>query len=72
MPLERQFDVVARRAVDGMKTAVGEAARRARERVVIVGTLDGVVRGLAAGFLLEERVLLPGSERGAVVTFRRS
>jgi 16S rRNA (guanine527-N7)-methyltransferase len=72
MPEGRQFDVVAMRAVDDMRAAVREAARRARERVVIVGTMDVAVEPGLAGFLLEERVLLPGSERGAVVTFRRS
>src|SRR5271165_5331766 len=50
MPEARRFDVVAMRAVDDMGAAVGEAARRAKERVMIVGSLGSTADRDVEGF----------------------
>jgi len=60
MPAERQFDVVALRAVEGMDRAVGEAGLRAAGRVLILGTArHSVYPGLAENFRMDEPVPLP-------------
>lgn len=72
MPEGRQFDVVAMRAVDDMRAAVEGAARRAREGLMIVGTMDMVIDpAMASGFAVEDRVALPGSQRRALLILRR-
>jgi 16S rRNA (guanine527-N7)-methyltransferase len=72
MPAGRQFDVVAMRAVDDMPAAVGEAARRARGRVMIVGSSGSTAElGLVEGFRLEEPVALPGLAEGVLLVARR-
>ena len=38
MPASRRFDVVTLRAVDNMEAALGEAGRRAGQRILILGT----------------------------------
>lgn len=72
MPAERQFDVVALRAVDRMDRAVVEAGLRARERVLIVGTAGQTIYpGLAEGFRMEA-VALPESDEGVLWIAHRS
>jgi 16S rRNA (guanine527-N7)-methyltransferase len=72
MPGERRFDVVTLRAVDHMERAVAEAAQRATDRVLIVGTTgQGVYPGLTVDFRMEEPVPLPGLSDGALWIARR-
>lgn len=66
MPAEQQYDVVAMRAVNRMERAVAEAAVRARERVLIIGTADDSYPGLLEGFVMAEAVPLPGLNSGAL------
>jgi 16S rRNA (guanine527-N7)-methyltransferase len=72
MPEERQFDVVAMRAVDDMRAAVGEAARRARGRVMIVGSSGSTAeQGVVEGLRVEESITLPGLAEGVLLVMRR-
>jgi 16S rRNA (guanine527-N7)-methyltransferase len=72
MPESRRFDVVAMRAVDDMRAAMDAAARRARERVMIVGTSRlAANQGLTEGFRLEELIALPGLTDGVLLVMRR-
>jgi 16S rRNA (guanine527-N7)-methyltransferase len=69
---ERQFDVVALRAVDGMVEAVREASVRAEGRVMILSTeagLDAV--GALEGFERAGRIALPESTNGVLEILRR-
>jgi 16S rRNA (guanine527-N7)-methyltransferase len=68
MPVGRQFDVVAMRAVDKMEAAVAEAAKRARERVLILGTSGAEY----SEFGRVETVGLPGSADGVLWIGRRA
>jgi 16S rRNA (guanine527-N7)-methyltransferase len=70
MPPERQFDVVAMRAVDDMGAAVRDAARRAKERVMIVGSSGSTANQVAEGFRLEESIALPGLAEGVLLVMR--
>lgn len=72
MHADRQFDAVAMRAVDDMEAAVGEAANRASDRVVIIGTARLVAYpALATDFNFEEPVALPESPGGVLLIARR-
>lgn len=71
MPAERQFDVVAMRAVDRMERALAEAARRARERVLIAGPAGGSYSGPLKDFRMAEAVPLPGLSSGALWIAKR-
>ena len=72
MHADRQFDAVAMRAVDDMVAAVGEAAIRASDRVVIIGTARLVAYpALATDFNFEEPVALPESPGGVLLIARR-
>jgi len=70
MPVRRRFDVVAMRAVDKMGAAVREAAARAVERVVVVGTMRS---GLESGesFEAARAVGLPESKDGVLLIAER-
>jgi 16S rRNA (guanine527-N7)-methyltransferase len=70
MPVERQFDVVAMRAVDTMGVAVGEGAKRAWERMLILGT-SGMDYPETQGFGRVEKVRLPGSADGVLLIAQR-
>jgi 16S rRNA (guanine527-N7)-methyltransferase len=73
MPSERRFDAVALRAVDDMDSAVREAGLRARERVLIVGTVrHPVYSGLAENFQMDEPVSLPESNGGVLWVAHRN
>jgi 16S rRNA (guanine527-N7)-methyltransferase len=66
MPTERRFDLVAMRAVDDMGLAVVEAGRRAKGRVMVLGSA-GLPPGFGSeGFLLREPVGLPGSDHSVL------
>jgi hypothetical protein len=60
MPAERRFDVVAMRAVEDMGTAEAEAARRAKGRVMVLGTARSSVFAGVEGFAVGEPETLPG------------
>jgi 16S rRNA (guanine527-N7)-methyltransferase len=73
MPGARRFDAVALRAVDEMERAVGEAGFRAREQVLIVGTVrQPVYPGLAKNFRMDEPVSLPESNGGVLWVAHRN
>jgi len=59
------------RGVDEMESAVGEAGRRAKERVMILGVRSADYPSLARDFGMEERVGLPGSREGVLLVARR-
>jgi len=70
MPVERLFDAVALRAVDGMREAVGVAARRVLLGgwlVLMVGAGDIALPGEYAG----RETAIPGSDRGRVILAQR-
>jgi 16S rRNA (guanine527-N7)-methyltransferase len=68
----RRFDAVTMRAVDKMGAAVLEGAARARERLLILGTLGFVdYPGLAEEFERMESVRLPGSKDGILLIAER-
>jgi hypothetical protein len=72
MPAAKCFDAVVLRAVDEMDRAVREAALRASERVLIVGTArQSGYAGLADGFRLDEPLALPESNDGILWVARR-
>jgi 16S rRNA (guanine527-N7)-methyltransferase len=71
MPLERRFDTVALRAVDGMNGAVTEASRRAERQIVILGTRDARYPTLPQRFQMDKAVEIPGS-REAVIWMARA
>lgn len=67
MPAARRFDAVTMRGVDEMDRAVREAGLRARDRVLIVGTVrQSMYAGLAEGFHMDETVPLPESNDGVL------
>jgi 16S rRNA (guanine527-N7)-methyltransferase len=71
MPPTRRFDAVALRAVDEMESAVAEAVRRARHRLLILGVRDAVYPALAEDFVISDRIPLPGSLNGEVIIAHR-
>jgi 16S rRNA (guanine527-N7)-methyltransferase len=72
MPAARQFDCVALRAVDKMAAAVREAAVRAVERLLIVGTFQSVgTLDLGVSFQTVSRLALPESRDGVLLIARR-
>jgi 16S rRNA (guanine527-N7)-methyltransferase len=72
MPAERQFDVVAMRAVDKMEAAVREGVARARARMLILGTLERMdYPAVQAGFTRVEEVRLPESQGGILLVAQR-
>jgi 16S rRNA (guanine527-N7)-methyltransferase len=71
MPAERRFDVVVMRAVDGMEMALVEAGRRAKERVMVLGTRGSPIGGRLAGFQVGEAIALPGAEESVLWVARR-
>jgi 16S rRNA (guanine527-N7)-methyltransferase len=62
MPAQRRFDVVAMRAVEDMEVAVAEAGRRAKDRVLVLGTGGLPVLAGLEEFGIRESVALPGSD----------
>lgn len=60
MPPERQFDTVTLRAVDNMDAAVREAARRASNRIVILGT-SAIFPAISESFEAAAPVRVPES-----------
>lgn len=71
MPSGRRFDVVAMRAVEDMTAAVAEAGRRAKERVLVLGTAGFPVLAGVEGFSVGEPVALPGSDESVLWIARR-
>lgn len=71
MPAERRFDVVAMRAVEDMGVAVVEAGRRARERVLVLGTGGVPVLAGVGGLRVDEPEGLSGSEDAVLWVGRR-
>jgi 16S rRNA (guanine527-N7)-methyltransferase len=71
MPSGRRFDVVAMRAVEDMTAAVAEAGRRAKERVLVLGTAGFPVLAGVEGFSVAEPVALPGSDESVLWIARR-
>jgi 16S rRNA (guanine527-N7)-methyltransferase len=68
MPAGRQFDAVTMRAVDNMGAAVREGVRRARQQMLILGTVRLVdYPELVAGFGTLEKVGLPDSKAGVLL-----
>jgi len=70
MPVGRRFDVVTMRAVDRMGVAVREAAVRAVERVVVVGTMRSGLE-LGESFEAARAVGLPESKDGVLLIAER-
>lgn len=58
MTVERQFDVVAMRAVDDMAAALVEAGKRVKGRVMVLGTQGSPIAGRLAGFQVGEPLSL--------------
>ena len=72
MPTAQRFDVVVLRAVDDMALAVGEAGLRAKERVLIIGSVNqAVYSGLTEDFRMAKPVPLPGLNDGVLWTAQR-
>ena len=62
MPPDRRFDVVAMRAVEDMEAAVAEAGRRAKGRVMVLGTRGSSVLAGVEGFTVGQPEAMPGSD----------
>jgi hypothetical protein len=63
MPSIRRFDAVALRAVDDMEAALREAAVRAGDRLLILGTSRQLIYpGLSQGFRMAEPIRMPESD----------
>jgi 16S rRNA (guanine527-N7)-methyltransferase len=72
MPPDRQFDLVALRAVDNMEAACAEAARRSRHRVMILSTQGSAApQALLDEFDLTEQIATPDSGKGLLNIFSR-
>lgn len=72
MPEGRRFDQVVLRAVDNMDAAVYEAALRARERVLIIGTSHQPDYPCLTGdFRMAEPIPLPESSEGRLLIAHR-
>jgi 16S rRNA (guanine527-N7)-methyltransferase len=72
MPVERRFDVVAMRAVDDMAAALVEAARRAKERVMVLGTAGSPIAERLEGFGVGEAIALPGASESVLWVGKRA
>jgi 16S rRNA (guanine527-N7)-methyltransferase len=70
MPQDRQFDVVALRAVDRMNLAVAAAAPRAARAILLMTTTGRSVSELP-GFTLESRLRVPGSTAQELILLNR-
>jgi len=66
MPENQRLHTVALRAVDEMDSAVAEAARRAEEKILILGTRDARYPTLTNRFQLEKPIPLPNSSEGVL------
>ena len=65
MPASRRFDTVALRAVDNMEAALGEAGRRASQRILILGSSrTSLPSELAEEFPVCEQAPLPQTADG--------
>jgi len=72
MPDEKRFDGVVMRAVDNMEAAVPEAARRATDRLFVLGTAATVAEeGHLNGFGAIEKVAIPGLREGFLFIAKR-
>ena len=72
MPAARRFDTVALRAVDNMEAALGEAVRRASQRILILGSgRTSLPPELAEEFPVCEQTALPQTVGGVLLEFRR-
>jgi 16S rRNA (guanine527-N7)-methyltransferase len=72
MPESRRFHTVTLRAVDDMKIAVDEAARRASKRVAILGTSSqSSFPGIAEHFRMATHIQIPNSSDGVLLTANR-
>ena len=66
MPLDRSFHTVTLRAVDEMNAAVGEASRRARKQVIILGTHSATYPTLGDRFQFKDPIPMPNSDDGVI------
>ena len=71
MPAGREFDVVAMRAVDSMEAAIPEAARRAKRRLMVLGTAASPAMLGLDGLTFGEPVRMPRSEEAVLWVARR-
>ncbi len=71
MPVGRRFDVVAMRAVDSMEAAIAEAARRAKERLMVLGTAASPAELGLGGLRMGEPVRMPRSEEAVLWVAQR-
>jgi 16S rRNA (guanine527-N7)-methyltransferase len=72
MPPARRFDTVTLRAVDNMEAALGEAGRRASQRILILGSSrTSLPPELAEQFRVCEQTALPQTADGVLFDFRR-
>jgi 16S rRNA (guanine527-N7)-methyltransferase len=66
MPANRGFHTVALRAVDEMDLAIAEAARRAEDRILILGTIGANYPTLPNRFPLKEPIAMPNTSEGVL------
>ena len=72
MPPSRRFDTVALRAVDHMEAALGEAGRRASQRILILGSnRTSLPPELTEEFPVCEQAPLPQTADGVLFELRR-
>jgi 16S rRNA (guanine527-N7)-methyltransferase len=72
MPVSRRFDAVTLRAVDNMESALGEAGRRASQRIVILGSgRTSLPPELAEEFPVCEEAALPQTADGVLFELHR-
>jgi 16S rRNA (guanine527-N7)-methyltransferase len=72
MPPSRRFDAVTLRAVDNMEAALGEASRRASQRILILGSSrTSLPPELAEEFPVCEQTVLPLTADGVLFELRR-
>jgi 16S rRNA (guanine527-N7)-methyltransferase len=71
MPAGRRFDVVAMRAVDQMGASLAEAGRRARDRVLVMGTGTLEIEAALAAFEIGPPLGLPDARESALWIARR-
>jgi 16S rRNA (guanine527-N7)-methyltransferase len=72
MPASRRFDTVTLRAVDNMEAALGEAGRRASQRILILGSnRTPLPPELAEQFPVCEQAALPLTADGVLFELRR-
>ena len=72
MPASRRFDTVTLRAVDHMEAALGEAARRASQRILILGSSrTSLPPELTEAFPVCEQAALPQTADGILFELHR-